>query len=89
MTFFEYLRRRAFESIVAGVHEALETLDSEALPQAFTDSLRDPPLPRSRKLESNKQKPANSTATGTSTGEHGDLPAPRRRGRPPKKKPAS
>lgn len=89
MTFFEYLRRRAFESIVAGVHEALETLDSEALPQEFTDSLRDSPLPPPRKRDGKQSLPAISAPATKSTGEEEELPAPRRRGRPPKKKSAS
>ncbi|REJ87809.1 MAG: hypothetical protein DWQ34_24510 [Planctomycetota bacterium] len=74
---------------MAGVHEALETLDSDALPQEFTHSLRDSPLPPPRKRDGKQSRLATSAPPSDSAGEKEEVPAPRRRGRPPKKKSAS
>lgn len=70
LTFFDYLRERARDSVLAGVHDALSAMDRDSVPSEF------------RGL-SDQQAAASPTESSDS------LPAPRRRGRPPKKREAS
>ena len=90
LTIFEYLRQRAFESILAGVQEALELLESQAAFGKVTnpappDSNQAPPAALDQGADevtedSDDIKPAANTAGPT--GNSGELlPAPRLRGR--------
>ena len=88
LTFFEYLRNRAYESIVLGANEALEFLEKEkSNPAADGSELAG--LPRKRKSldfqepdQQTDNQPQETACSGESAAE--DLPAPRRRGRPRK-----
>jgi len=84
LTFFEYLRRRAFEAIVSGVHEALGTLEDEPLPDELRQRSKTVAIPPPRKHEQNQPSGATDDACASNEGSE-TLPAPRkRRGRPPK-----
>ncbi len=88
LTFFDYLRRRAFESIVAGVHDALGSLENEALPSDLavaTDAFGKNKSRNSGPNASDADKSAEPRLEASS-GSSESLPPPRRRGRPPKKK---
>ena len=87
LTIFEYLRKRARESVLSGVQDAVEYLDGksgssqqtvvEHGPTATSDATP-PAVPRFN--------PQNYLA-GPGPGQNGQpeaLPPPRRRGRPPK-----
>ena len=88
LTFFEYLRNRAYESIVLGANEALEFLEKEkSNPAAACSEL--PGLPRKRKSldfqptdPQSENQPQETASNGGAADEK--LPAPRRRGRPRK-----
>ena len=88
LTFFDYLRRRAFESIVAGVHDALSSLENEEIPSDLAVATNALEKNKSRNSESNASdadklaKPPLEASQKSSE----SLPPPRRRGRPPKKK---
>lgn len=77
LTFFDYLRRRSYESIVAGVHEALESLERDEHAEATS-------------TEKSPQLSARAPIVSTTEPKHREpddtTPPPRRRGRPPKKK---
>lgn len=86
LTFFEYLRQRAYESVISGAQEALEELETQQnrkeaklpnlkLPSADSDAPGEPSGPQSA-------KPTGSA--GNPEREDELLPAPRRRGRPGK-----
>ena len=83
LTFFDYLRQRAFESVLLGAQEALEFLESQKtlseptkqLPQlsqiAVGDRTPTAPHPAEKKRENAPAKDSDEP-----------LPAPRHRGRP-------
>jgi hypothetical protein len=84
LTFFDYLRQRAFESVLAGAQEALEVLESQK-------SRREPPRNASSlaapRLASQAGAPATQPEEISAQGDDSEdddelLPAPRRRGRP-------
>ena len=90
LTFFDYLRQRAFEAVVAGVNDAFEYLDSH---KSF-DSARLPKPQKSGSSKPTEGEPANeSPASGSHRSSQSDgitksasdkpLP-PRKRGRPRK-----
>lgn len=84
LTFFDYLRQRAFESVLAGAQEALELLESQknrTAPPKHESSL---PAPRlgSQAGPSSEQPKTNAPQQNSSPEEDDPLPAPRRRGRP-------
>ena len=93
LTFFEYLRRRAFESIVEGAEEAVDFLEAKterrssnaekALTQTLIklDSEREQEREQERERESTP--PANAPeGDGLMAESDPSLPPPRRRGRP-------
>jgi hypothetical protein len=88
LTFFEYLRQRSFESIVSGVRDALESLEKEPYSSQFQEAAQQPgraaaaSLPRAAAGGENSDNRQLATVNGQSDA----LPAPRRRGRPRKKK---
>ncbi len=88
LTFFEYLRNRAYESIVLGANEALEFLEQDkSNPNAADSELVG--LPRKRKsLDCTKSEPQSENQKQDSVNDDGTtdekLPTPRRRGRPRK-----
>ena len=85
LTFFEYLRQRAFESVIAGVEDAYSHLDSN---KAFesgklpTDTSREA---QPKQLDDNSESsPAHDHgANGSAANKSKPLP-PRKRGRPKK-----
>ena len=84
LTFFDYLRQRAFESVLAGAQEALELLESQknrTEPPKHESSL---PAPRlaSQPGPTSEQTKTNEPQENPSAGDDELLPAPRRRGRP-------
>ena len=84
LTFFDYLRQRAFESVLAGAQEALELLESQknrTEPPKHKPSL---PAPRlaSQAEPTSEQPKTNAPQENPSQDEDDPLPDPRRRGRP-------
>ena len=83
LTFFEYLRQRAFESVLAGAQEALEFLESQqaldgakqAIPQLSQPATDDPGLASPAHVVDKSDK-----ATAESNDD--SIRAPRDRGRP-------
>ncbi len=94
MTFFDYLRRRAYESIMSGVSDAMQSLDGSGSPPppAATESVEPtsslPPTARvtqppvSLPAEGVLQIDAETYLSALSPEERKTLPPPRRRGRP-------
>ena len=86
LTFFEYLRQRAFESVVNGVQDALDSLENEPYSSQLSATANQP----------NRRAPANLPGQVTENEDAGEkqfslvstqsdaLPPPRRRGRPRK-----
>ncbi len=88
LTFFEYLRQRAFESIIEGTQEAIDYLESKGERSVPSDvaSLSDSLADVAPRQEEENTSNANITAgekTPSSETEKA-LPPPRRRGRPRK-----
>ena len=84
LTFFEYLRRRACQSVVEGVQDALSSIDSQEFDDAVIKSNESIDVAEEYDDESGVPAfPANQRASTQSE----QLPPPRRRGRPKKKKP--
>jgi len=87
LTFFDYLRQRAFESVLSGAQEALEVLENR--------HDRSEPSPGNSKGKGSKlgfqtakpDKQAEIAAKSEESTSDDDelLPPPRRRGRPPRK----
>ena len=86
LTFFEYLRKRAFESIVVGVQNALECLEKEPFNTQSSTPANQPGQVASLNLELPATEKENGGEKQLATGLTGadPLPPPRRRGRPPK-----
>ena len=87
LTFFEYLRRRAFESIVEGAEEAVDFLEAKTerrssnAEKALTQTLIK--LDSEREQERESTPPANAPeGDGLMAESDPSLPPPRRRGRP-------
>ena len=83
LTFFDYLRQRAYESVLAGAQEALEFLESQ---KNRREPKSEPKLPAPR-LESGAEPPANQVENSPAQknvpeDEDDLLPPPRRRGKP-------
>ena len=78
LTFFDYLRQRAFESVLAGAQEALELLESQK------DHSEPPSSPALdfEPFKATKQEESKSPTENTPVEDDELLPAPRRRGRP-------
>lgn len=79
LTFFDYLRQRAYESVLTGAQEALELLErqeSHSAPKSTKSSL---PAPDAT------NEPPRTKAGNTSADDDDLLPPPRLRGRPNKK----
>lgn len=86
LTFFDYLRQRAYESILSGAQEALEEMETQQnrkvgksrnlkLPAAAQDTQAE----RSGEKSDQPSSPASDSESDEEL-----LPAPRRRGRPGK-----
>lgn len=93
LTFFEYLRQRAFEAVLNGAHEALELLECRASfdknPTSRTSASKsigqEAPLDHDRANDGQRSDEDPSMAGARPQGEGGKpLPAPRLRGRPTK-----
>ena len=87
LTFFDYLRQRAFESVLAGAQEALEVLESQKTRNEPPKHESNLPAPR---LVSQAGAPAKQPESNSPEGDRSEdddelLPAPRRRGRPDQK----
>ena len=88
LTFFDYLRQRAFESIMAGAQEALELLERESShSRPETPATRRTPAALAPPESPAEMNTNNHSSANRLLGEDDDpLPAPRRRGRPNQKK---
>lgn len=92
LTFFEYLRQRAFEAVLSGAEEALELLERKASFQAAptsrtsaSKSIGQGLLDRGR-AEDTPAADVGQPADAQPANDGGEpLPAPRLRGRPRKK----
>lgn len=86
LTFFEYLRKRAFESIVEGAQEAVDFLEDKKAPSistaeaTLTKTLTEKDSARDEK--SREMKDRSSSEDHPSSASDQSLPPPRRRGRP-------
>jgi hypothetical protein len=84
LTFFDYLRQRAFESVLAGAQEALELLESQknrGKPPKHESNL--PDLRLIAQAGPVAQPPENNRHEGVHSRDDDELlPPPRRRGRP-------
>lgn len=96
LTLFEYLRKRACESIVAGVQDAVESLDRPSQVHTTDISRPDPPRVESKSTNEPNVTPRESLATefdpekfltGPAKAREGsrELPPPRRQTNPPGK----
>jgi len=86
LTFFDYLRQRAFQSVLAGAQEALELLESQknlGSPKADVPKLP-APVPDGQTEPTAKQE-GNKLLNNPPVVDDQLLPSPRRRGRPHKK----
>ena len=84
LTFFDYLRQRAFESVLTGAQEALELLESQKdrnEPPKHNSNLPSPRLTSQAGSPGNRPE-NNSPQENRSEDDDELLPAPRRRGRP-------
>ena len=84
LTFFDYLRRRAFESVLAGAQDALAVLESQknrSEPKPGEPRLP-APAPASQAGPPPKQPDNHSPQGRLSLADDDPLPAPRHRGRP-------
>ncbi len=87
LTFFDYLRPRAFESVLSGAQEALEVLEnspdrnepSSGKPRGQESTLGFQPT------KPDKQADSSTKSEGPASDSEDPLPPPRRRGRPPRK----
>lgn len=80
LTFFDYLRQRAFESVLAGAQEALDVLEKQ---QDRGKRSAEPKLSGpSEESPAEGSTKARKPASGPSTEGDDPLPPPRRRGRP-------
>ena len=84
LTFFDYLRQRAFQSVLAGAQEALELLESQmdrSEPPKLKSNL--PALRPSSQAGAPAGQSETSSPQADASGEDDELlPAPRRRARP-------
>jgi hypothetical protein len=84
LTFFEYLRQRAFESVVAGAQEALDLLESQKNRTQSQEHESNLAAPCLTAQAGTAAKPSeNERSQGNLSREDDELlPAPRRRWRP-------
>lgn len=86
LTFFEYLRKRAFESIVEGAQEAVDFLEDKKAPSistaeaTLTKTLTEKDSERDEKSRAIKDRSSNEDHPSSASEQ--SLPPPRRRGRP-------
>lgn len=86
LTFFDYLRQRAYESVLSGAQEALQELESQQnRKEGKPSNLTLPPAQPNASGE-RSEKPSERASGPESDPKSDDelLPAPRRRGRPGK-----
>lgn len=86
LTFFDYLRQRAYESVLSGAQEALEELDSQQnRKEGKSPHLKLPAAePDAQAKRSGEQSGKPTSPASNSESDDDLLPAPRRRGRPGK-----
>ena len=86
LTFFEYLRQRSYESIVAGVQDALDSLEKENYGANLSQPLRQGGQAAPLDLLRQTARPQQSGSRELANSDAGaDAPTrPRRRGRPRK-----
>lgn len=88
LTFFDYLRQRAYESIVAGVEDALGSLESESYTTQLNQAVSEPHITETPNLEPQPATPREQKSDegqlAAPAAESTELPRPRRRGRPRK-----
>jgi hypothetical protein len=86
LTFFDYLRQRAYESILSGAQEALEEMETQQNRKVGKSrNLKLPAAAQDTQAERSGEK-SNQPSSPASDSESDEelLPAPRRRGRPRK-----
>ena len=86
LTFFEYLRQRAFESIVGGVQDAIHSLEKEPYSSQLSATANQPSRTAPANLQgqvTTKEDGGEKQLTFANTGADA-LPPPRHRGRPRK-----
>ncbi len=83
LTFFDYLRQRAFESVLSGAQDALDFLERK---KSFNESTQRLAQPAESVVDEPSKAPRKKVADTASTPppKHGDKPIapPRDRGRP-------
>ncbi|MCA9039997.1 MAG: hypothetical protein KDA65_06615 [Planctomycetaceae bacterium] len=85
LTFFDYLRQRAYESILTGAQEALEFLERKKIQESAEQVQLAFPFKRTSSSPKSSSTSDTSPAQESPAPEQEKLPPPRRRGRPPKK----
>ena len=87
LTFFDYLRQRAFESVLAGAQEALELLECQKNRNGSKTQESKLPTPARASQAGPPAKHAEDKSLQEDPAVEDDkpLPAPRRRGRPDEK----
>ena len=87
LTIFEYLRKRARESVLSGVQDAVEYLDGKSGSSLRTVVDHSPTVNSGTTPPAAPRFDAQNFLAGPSSEQNGQpeaLPPPRRRGRPPK-----
>lgn len=83
LTFFDYLRQRAFESVLSGAQDALDALERQ---KSFSESKKQ--LPNPADVDGDDQTPrprkkvASQAVAPPPTGDDKPIPSPRDQGRP-------
>ena len=79
LTLFEYLRKRAYEAVMCGINDAIETVEAEDSDRSDAEIKHSPTgLGSIRRFGAEQSPPSHSGNAGA------DTPPPRKRGRPPK-----
>ena len=86
LTFFEYLRQRSFQSIVAGVQDALDSLEKEEYGASLSQPVRQggQAAPLDLLRQTARPEPSSGPELADSDAGADAPPRPRRRGRPRK-----
>jgi hypothetical protein len=87
LTFFDYLRQRAFDSVLTGAQEALEFLESQSnrdQPKLVSSQSANRPLDHQPPETSEQGKRESTQNEPVAEVDDDLLPPPRRRGRPKK-----
>jgi hypothetical protein len=83
LTFFDYLRQRAFESVLSGAQEALEFLESQ---KTLNEPKRKLPRPNQSatddRTQSAPKQVEDKSEKGAAKASDENIPPPRDRGRP-------